>query len=340
MPWMQSNGWWDVGGGNLQSHLGSTLCQAQKKRKNLELAATAQRSCLANWLTPYPAVTVAPIYALRMPQPFHPHSPVRHTPEKVNPVISLDGLSHLEKVCTLAKWLPMSVPEAKEGDIIYMLRAIDPKLYICSNDSPNEDWEAIDPPLNGIIRYGAMPKWDCWESATWEEWGWGTNKLPWVVCGSSWPGSWSVQRKARKIINGNVNTVCNLTDPVRTFNADNLLVFQSQAQLKKLLKMLWLSVMMMIQMIQLRSRLCTTAPPHLTTSVCMGMKLNFPHCLSPYNSYLIMMHDANKMEWDLEFHQGILYLHSWDCEHSTIVAPCCCPCLRIPKHTGYYPTHK
>ena len=46
------------------------------------------------------------------------------------------------------------------------------------------------------------------------------------------------------------------------------------------------------------------APPHLSnqTSVCMGMKLDFPPGHSPYNSYPIAMHDANKLEWDLEFH--------------------------------------
>ena len=53
----------------------------------------------------------------------------------------------------------MSVPEAKEGDIIYMLGAINPKSYVQTNctDSPNEDWEAIDQPLNGIIGYSTMP---------------------------------------------------------------------------------------------------------------------------------------------------------------------------------------
>ncbi len=73
------------------------------------------------------------------------------------------------------------------------------------------------------------------------------------------------------------------------------------------------------------------ARPHLTTSVCMGVKLDFPHGHLPYNSYPIVMHDANKIEWDLEFHQGTLYLCSWDCKHSTIAAPCCRPCLGILK---------
>jgi len=73
------------------------------------------------------------------------------------------------------------------------------------------------------------------------------------------------------------------------------------------------------------------APPHLSnrTSVCMGMKLDFPPGHSPYNSYPIAMHDANKLEWDLEFHRGSLYLCSWDCKCSVVAAPCCRPCLSI-----------
>ncbi len=130
-----------------------------RTRKNIkEQSITAQRTHLANWLIPHPAATVAPVYALSMPQPLHPHLPVRHTPERAGPAVSLVHVSHIEKAHSLAKWLPMSVPEAKDGDIIYMLGVIDPKLYVQTNstNSPNEDWEVIDQPLNGIIGYGAM----------------------------------------------------------------------------------------------------------------------------------------------------------------------------------------
>ncbi len=156
---MRSNGQCGMWGGGKPSISPWQHSMSSMKEKNLEQVVTAQRSHLANWLTPCPTATVAPVYALRMPQPLHPHSPVRCTPEKDNPAISLDDLSHLEKVCTLAKWLPMSVPEAKEGDIIYVLRVIDPKSYVQTNctNSPDEDWEVIDQPLNGIIGYSTMP---------------------------------------------------------------------------------------------------------------------------------------------------------------------------------------
>ncbi len=129
------------GEANLQSHLGSTACRAQRKKKIGEQVITAQRACLANWLNPHPAATLAPVYALSAPQPLHPHSPVRPTPERAHPAKLLVHLSHLEKARALAKQLPSLVPEAKDGDIIYTLGAVDPESYVQTNctDSPDED---------------------------------------------------------------------------------------------------------------------------------------------------------------------------------------------------------
>src|SRR5260370_15386359 len=75
----------------------------------------------------------------------------------------------------------------------------------------------------------------------------------------------------------------------------------------------------------------TATPPPLSNrpGVCMGVRLDFPPGHSPYNSYPVVMHDTSKLEWDLKFCRGILYLCSWDCKRSTMAGSCCDPCHSI-----------
>src|SRR5260370_14130278 len=64
-----------------------------------------------------------------------------------------DTMDPLDRARALAKLLPDSVPEAKEGDKIYDLGALCPEVFTQTNceESMTADWEYIDPIYNGFL---------------------------------------------------------------------------------------------------------------------------------------------------------------------------------------------
>src|SRR5260370_19135569 len=97
---MWSNGQCGMWRGRQTFNLTLAALHVEHEKNQQECMITTQRTCLTNWLTPCPAATVPPIYSLTMPQPLHPCSLARCTPEKTIPSTSLD-ISPIEKACTL-----------------------------------------------------------------------------------------------------------------------------------------------------------------------------------------------------------------------------------------------
>src|SRR5260221_223534 len=66
---------------------------------------------------------------------------------------ALDTMDPLDRARALVKLLPDSVPEAKEGDKIYELGALCPKVFTQANckESMAADWEYIDPIYNRFL---------------------------------------------------------------------------------------------------------------------------------------------------------------------------------------------
>jgi len=66
---------------------------------------------------------------------------------------ALDTMDPLDRARALAKLLLDSVPEAKEGDKIYDLGALCPKVFTQTNckESTTADWEYIDPIYNRFL---------------------------------------------------------------------------------------------------------------------------------------------------------------------------------------------
>src|SRR5258705_1211882 len=64
-----------------------------------------------------------------------------------------DTMDPLDRARVLAKLLPDSVPEAKEGDKIYELGALCPKVFAQTNckESMAANLEYIDPIYNGFL---------------------------------------------------------------------------------------------------------------------------------------------------------------------------------------------
>src|SRR5258708_9214434 len=68
-------------------------------------------------------------------------------------VAASDARDRLDRARVLAKLLPDSVPEAKEGDKIYDLGALCPEVFTQTNceESTTADWEYIDPIYNRFL---------------------------------------------------------------------------------------------------------------------------------------------------------------------------------------------
>src|SRR5258707_13093979 len=64
-----------------------------------------------------------------------------------------DTMDPLDRARALAKLLPDSVPEAKEGDKIYELGALCPEVFTQTNceESMAADWEYINPIYNRFL---------------------------------------------------------------------------------------------------------------------------------------------------------------------------------------------
>src|SRR5260221_11465270 len=64
-----------------------------------------------------------------------------------------DTMDPLDRARALAKLLPDSVPEAKEGDKIYDLGALCPEVFAQTNceESMTADWEYINPIYNRFL---------------------------------------------------------------------------------------------------------------------------------------------------------------------------------------------
>src|SRR5258705_2200545 len=68
-------------------------------------------------------------------------------------LLAPDTMDPLDRARVLAKLLPDLVPEAKEGDKIYELGALCPKVFTQTNceESTAADWEYIDPIYNRFL---------------------------------------------------------------------------------------------------------------------------------------------------------------------------------------------
>src|SRR5258708_32630380 len=66
---------------------------------------------------------------------------------------ALDTMDPLDRSRVIAKLLPDSVPEAKEGDKIYDLGALCPEVFTQTNckESMTANWEYIDPIYNRFL---------------------------------------------------------------------------------------------------------------------------------------------------------------------------------------------
>src|SRR5258708_3329572 len=74
---------------------------------------------------------------------------------------ALDTMDPLDRARVLAKLLPDSVPEAKEGDKIYELGALCPEVFAQTNceESMAADWEYIDPIYNRFLGCSFLWRW-------------------------------------------------------------------------------------------------------------------------------------------------------------------------------------
>src|SRR5258705_10398607 len=68
-------------------------------------------------------------------------------------LLAPDTMDPLDRARVLAKLLPDSVPEAKEGYKIYELGALCPKVFTQTNseESTAANWEYIDPIYNRLL---------------------------------------------------------------------------------------------------------------------------------------------------------------------------------------------
>jgi len=83
------------------------------------------------------------------------HVPKRNGPQiPINsPQVDMNAIERLlplERTLMLAMLLPKSIPEAVEGDKIWGIGHIDPKMFVMTNCTEDklEDWENIDPMFN------------------------------------------------------------------------------------------------------------------------------------------------------------------------------------------------
>src|SRR6266436_9400381 len=76
-------------------------------------------------------------------------------------LLAPDTMDPLDRARVLAKLLPDSVPEAKEGDKIYDLGALCPEVFTQTNceESTTADWEYIDPIYNRFLGCSFLWRW-------------------------------------------------------------------------------------------------------------------------------------------------------------------------------------